>query len=263
MLILLSPAKRLAGDIRLASRKRTEPRLKQHSEIVMNSLRKLSKAKLKRLMKISNDTAALNYQRHQDLQIDPEPTQTSAAVAAFRGDAYLGLRAEDWDAKSLAWAQQHLRILSGLYGLLRPLDNIQPYRLEMGSALNIVRNTKLKSYWRAHLNALLAEDVQASAADKQRPLILNLASVEYGSVLCAEAMPSETRIIKVLFLKPQADGTLRSPGFAVKRSRGAMANFIIGNRITTESDAQSFADDGYRFESELSSTDEWTFVARP
>lgn len=262
MLILLSPAKQLDFDIRLASKQQTEPRLSQHYQVVMRSLQKLPKTKLKRILKVQDALASLNNERHKNLRIDPEPTQTAAAVAAFRGDAYLGLRAEGWDLKSLTWAQRHLRILSGLYGLLRPLDGIQPYRLDMGAALTMGRGQKLKSYWRKHLNSLLAEDVLAGAKDKLKPLLLDLASAEYGSVVCETAMPEGTKIIKTRFLKTTAKGELVSPGFAVKRARGAMASFIIRNQITSESDAKGFADEGYRFDSGCSSNNEWTFVAR-
>ena len=262
MLILLSPAKQFDFKIRLASRKQTEPRLKDHSIEVMRSLRKLSQPKLKRLMHISDDLATLNHQRHFNWRPDPEPAQTAAAISAFRGDAYLGLGAEHWDSKDLAWAQQHLRILSGLYGLLRPLDHIQPYRLEMGSGLRLGRAGSLKAYWKKHLNHLLAADVLASAKDKKRPLIMNLASAEYGGAVAPACMPAGTHFINVRFLRPNKKGALASPGFAVKRARGAMARFIIRNRTRTESAARQYAEDGYRFDGERSSANDWVFVAR-
>lgn len=251
MLILLSPAKNLDFEVALASNKFSQPRLLPQTKTVMQELRQHSPAQLRKLMGISDQLAELNYARHQAWQAG-KPKQASPAVAAFQGNAYKSLKAWEWDADTLNWAQQHLRILSGLYGLLRPLDLIQAYRLEMGSRMQ-VKASSVRKFWQQDVNALLAKDLKK----QDQPLVINLASAEYFSVVDAKQLAAT--IIGVQFVK-RKKGKISSPGFLVKQARGAMAGYIILNRIQRAEEAKQFTDQGYRFDAELSSENQWVFA---
>jgi cytoplasmic iron level regulating protein YaaA (DUF328/UPF0246 family) len=205
------------------------------------------------LMDISPDLAALNVARFRDFSARPAAARQRPAVLAFRGDTYIGMRAETFDASAMDFAQQHLRILSGLYGVLRPLDLIQPYRLEMGSALPNARGKNLYAFWGARIARELAK--QALAVDTGT--LVNLASQEYFGAVDTATLG--LRVVTPQF-KEQRGGALKIISFSAKRARGAMAGFAIRNALRDPEQLKSFAEDNYRYRPELSSADEWIFV---
>ncbi|MET0336796.1 MAG: peroxide stress protein YaaA, partial [Caulobacter sp.] len=206
-----------------------------------------------RLMSLSDNLAKLNRERFQ--AFDPQSEEGLQAVLAFNGDVYLGLRARELDKRALGWAQNHLRILSGLYGVLRPLDLIQPYRLEMGTRLKTKRGPDLYRFWGARIAGQLNE---ASRGARDRTLV-NLASAEYFGAVDAQALEMPT--VHVRFLE-EKDGEARVLSFFAKRARGMMARYAIDNRIDRAEGLKAFDSGGYRFRPELSGANEWTF-ARP
>ena len=215
--------------------------------------RRLSVADLRKLMSISEPLAKLNQTRFKAFTEEPAPETIKAAALAFAGDTYQGLEAGTLDADELAYAQDHLRILSGLYGLLRPLDQIQPYRLEMGSRLATRRGKSLYQYW----GDRLALALNAEAAAMNTDILLNCASVEYFTAVKPEAL--NLRIVTPVFME-ERDGECAIVSFFAKRARGAMARFVIQNRITSVEDIKGFSVGGYGFRSDLSEDDRLVFT---
>jgi hypothetical protein len=252
MLIVLSPAKRLDFDPPAVELPRTTPRFAADVASLSETTRKLSRADLRRLMSISEKLADLNRERFQ--AFDPDVAAgTTPAVLAFAGDVYEGLRARDLDAAALGWAQDRLRILSGLYGLLRPLDVIQPYRLEMGTRLKTKRGASLYDFWGDRISAQLNADAEGHAD----PTLVNLASQEYFGAV-------DARALKLPVVTPQfreaKDGESRIISFFAKKARGAMARFIIDQRIERAADLKAFDRDGYRFDAAASTETDWIFI---
>lgn len=257
MLILLSPAKNLNTEATLTSTHHTEPRLLKQATQVMQRLKKASPATLIQLMSISARLADLNRQRHLAWRQEHSAGNAHPAAALFRGDVYLGLKAWELNARELNWAQKHVRILSGLYGVLRPMDLIQPYRLEMGAQLKVGHATNLYDFWGSTLTDLLNQDLQTTAPSKQKPLIINLASNEYFAAVQPERL--QGRLITPKFLEWRKD-QFRFISFSAKRARGTMTNYIVTNKIKTLAGLKAFAEDGYTFNAEVSSKDTWAFT---
>jgi cytoplasmic iron level regulating protein YaaA (DUF328/UPF0246 family) len=253
MLIVLSPAKALNFDAPPPSAPLTAPELSEDTAELAKVARKLRVADLKRLMSLSDDLAKLNRDRFQAFDAGSE--EGLQAAFAFNGDVYQGLRARELDRKSLAWAQKHVRILSGLYGVLRPLDAIQPYRLEMGTRLKTRRGASLYDFW----GAAIAERLNRDAMGHKDKTLINCASGEYfGAVdLAALKLP----VVACRFLE-EKDGEARILSFFAKKARGLMARFMIDQRLERREDLKAFDRDGYRFVPELSCDTEYTF-ARP
>lgn len=243
MLILLSPAKNLDWSDPPADLPRTEPALAKEAKALAAIARKLKSGDLKRLMELSDKLAELNHARFQALP-KADPATAKHAVLAFNGDVYQGLSAKTLTREDLHWAQAHLRILSGLYGVLRPLDAIQPYRLEMGVKLATPRGGDLYDWW----GPRIAKALNAEGS----PLLLNLASDEYFSAVDRKALKG--RVITPKFLDVK-DGKARSVFMFVKRARGLMARFVIENRITQEADLARFDLGGYRLDTSASTPD--------
>ena len=254
MLILLSPAKNLDWSpppaVLAEALPRTEPVLIKEAHALARVAKQLSRGDLSRLMDISDKLADLNYARFQTLAKAP-PEEAKQAVLAFNGDVYQGLQAKSLKPGDLVWAQDHLRILSGLYGVLRPLDLIHPYRLEMGSKLATKRGADLYDYWGDRIAKALRADLQP---DK---LVLNLASDEYFSAVDQKALGA--RIVTPRFLDVK-DGKARSVFMFVKRARGLMARWAIETRAEDIATLQRFAGGGYRFDAKASTEDEWVFT---
>jgi cytoplasmic iron level regulating protein YaaA (DUF328/UPF0246 family) len=253
MLFVLSPAKSLdfspaAPDIPAT---RPEAFAKETAELVA-AARRLTSTDLSRLMDISDKLADLNHQRFQafDLANDEEGLQ---AAFAFDGDVYDGLQARALDAEALDWAQARLRILSGLYGLLRPLDRIQPYRLEMGARLRTPRGATLYDFW----GDRIAKALNAAARDHPDPTLVNLASLEYFGAVDARAL--KLPVLTIRFLE-ESEGEARIVSFWAKRARGMMARWAIDRRIEQVEGLKRFEGGGYRFDAEASGPGEWTFV---
>lgn len=253
MLIVLSPAKALDFTAPKASAPLTLPELSAETAELAKTTRRLRIADLKALMSLSDDLAKLNRERFQ--AFDPESEEGLQAAFAFNGDVYQGLKARELDRKALAWAQDHVRILSGLYGVLRPLDAIQPYRLEMGTRLKTRRGQSLYDFW----GGRIAEALNAAASGHKDKTLVNCASGEYFGAVDRKAL--KLPVVACRFLE-EKDGEARIISFYAKKARGLMARYAIDNRVERAADLRSFDREGYRFVPELSSHEEFTF-ARP
>ncbi|TRO96582.1 peroxide stress protein YaaA [Glycocaulis profundi] len=239
MLILLSPAKQLDFEPARETLTPTRPALIERTRELSKTTSTLSAGKLKSLMNISDDLAALNRERFQ--AFDPDAEGGKPAALAFAGDVYRGLDAGSLSDADLEWAQDHLRILSGLYGALRPLDAIQPYRLEMGTRLKTKKGGNLYDFWGDDVGAAL----DAALEGHQSRTIVNLASNEYAKA--ARLKDREARVINVDF-KEEKDGKLRMLMIYAKQARGMMARWIIENRIEDPAELTKFKAGGYRFD---------------
>lgn len=254
MLLVLSPAKSLDFTPAPPDLSVTRPRFAGDAAILAKRARGLTKAGLRALMGISDDLAVLNRDRFKAFDTSPEAEGLQAALA-FNGDVYQGLEARTLSAEELNWAQDHLRILSGLYGLLRPLDAIQPYRLEMGVRLKTRRGESLYDFWGTKIARQLRED-GAGHAD---PTVVNLASQEYAQAIDRKAL--KRPLVEVRFLE-EKDGEARMLGFFAKKARGLMARWAIRNRIEDAAALKAFDVAGYSHRPDRSTADSWVF-ARP
>lgn len=242
MLALISPAKTLDYETALPTDVHTLPRLLTHSQQLIDISRQLSATQIADLMKVSEKIAQLNVARFKDWQPEFNFSNARQAVFAFKGDVYTGLDAYALNDSQIEYAQQHLRMLSGLYGLLRPLDLMMPYRLEMGTKLHNVRGHNLYQFWDHHITDLINQDL----ANAESELLLNLASDEYyKSVNVAEI---RAEIIKPVFLD-RKNGKYKVISFYAKKARGLMARYMIENQLQRIEDLKSFNLDGYYFDS--------------
>lgn len=251
MLIVISPAKRLDWDTRDVAM--TEPDFPEDAARLAKTARNLTLGNLKSLMDLSDDLARLNRERFRSFAPQPDAEALRPAALAFAGDTYQGLDAQSLDAGELAWAQEHLRILSGLYGLLRPLDGIQPYRLEMGSKLKTRRGGDLYAYWRDQLSKALNAQAQAVGTD----VLVNCASLEYFGAVASK--PLKLKVITPQFLEDK-DGTPKIVSFFAKRARGSMARYIVQHRLTDPAGLRDFDHGGYRYDAARSTQEKPVFV---
>lgn len=254
MLVVISPAKRLDWAERQVDM--TEPAFGEDAMRLAKTMRNLTLGDLKGLMDLSDDLAKLNRDRFKSYAAEPDADAVRPAALAFAGDTYQGLEAASLDDDEMAWAQDHLRILSGLYGVLRPLDAIQQYRLEMGSRLKTRRGKSLYDYWGDDL----AKALNAQAEEIGANVLVNCASQEYFG-----AVPVKTLKMKVV--TPQffedKNGTPKIVSFYAKKARGAMARYIIQNRITSPESLLDFDTGGYVYSPELSTEDKPAFLRSP
>ncbi len=253
MLMLLSPAKAMNFDDAPGAPAPTKPTLTKHLAELAGITSKLSRADIKKLMGISDNLADLNYQRFQAFKTKGRIAGAKQAALTFAGDVYRGFDAGTLKKGDLEFAQDHLRILSGLYGLLRPLDGIQPYRLEMGSRLKNPRGANLHAYW----GPVIAGELDKSVKSHDDPTIVCLASNEYAKAVDRKALKS--RFIMFNF-KEVKDGKARAMMIFVKQARGMMARWAVEKRITRAEDLKKFTVGGYKFSKSLSSDDEWVFT---
>lgn len=249
MIAILSPAKTLDYDTPLPPVTPTRPRFEDDAVKLAGSASHLSQKKLAELMKISKPLAKLNADRFAGFVDQPE----RPAVYAFAGDVYTGLEARTLDEAGVAFAQDHVRMLSGLYGLLRPLDAMRPYRLEMGTRW-APRRKSLYDYWDGRIAGLLADDL----AEEGSGVVLNLASQEYWHAVDGR-LPEGVRVIDVDFREPGPRGP-RFVSFNAKRARGMMARWLCEHRVTEIEDMKGFDSDGYRFDAAESEGDRWRFM---
>lgn len=248
MLALISPAKTLDYAPTPHAAKATRPAFLDETAILVERARKLRRKDLSELMGISANLADLSHQRFETFQIDEAPRGAKSSVFAFKGDTYQGLDALTLDDGDLTFAQDHLRILSGLYGLLRPLDEIQPYRLEMGTKLKNKRGKDLYDFW----GTALTEAVNDTGTD----VVVNLASKEYFSAIKPKAL--DARVITPVF-KEVKGGKARILGLFAKRARGMMARYMLKNRLVDPEGLKGFDDGGYKFQPDLSDDDNLVF----
>jgi len=245
MLVVISPAKTLDFKTPLAHKKSSAPEFAQSALELARVMRKLKPAELARLMHISGELALLNHTRYVEFSAAPAPAQTRQALFAFKGDVYLGLDAVTLDRRALDYAQARLRMLSGLYGVLRPYDVIQPYRLEMGCALKNSHGRDLYAYWGARIAQALREQARALRTRS----VVNLASQEYWHAVDETTLDLD--VIAPQF-KDWQRGQYRFLSFYGKRARGLMARFIVERRCRKARDLEAFDVDGYRYNAELS-----------
>ena len=253
MLAVISPAKKLDFETEPKFEEHTLPDLMEDIEILVKTARKLSRAELKQTMKLSDPLADLNYQRYQDFSTPFHLGNAKQAAWVFNGDTYVGLQADTLNKRDMAFAQEHLRILSGLYGVLRPLDLIQPYRLEMGTKLKTRRGSTLYQFW----GERITEQLRTQLADHTDPTVINLASNEYFKSVQAKALPGQ--VITPAF-KEMRDGKAKMISFMAKRARGMMARHIIENRFERPEEIKGFTAGGYQFDADSSTETTWTFI---
>ena len=253
MLAIISPAKSLDFDSRAPTNKSSMPSFLEDSTELIRELRELAPQDLSNLMGISTSLAELNYDRYATWGEPFNRRNAKQAMFAFNGDVYLGLKSAEFSARDLTWAQKHLRILSGLHGLLKPLDLIQPYRLEMGTRLPNGRGEDLYEFWRNKVTAALNEAINA----QRQPILLNLASHEYFKAV--DTTQVDARIITPTF-KDLRNGRYMFISFFAKKARGLMAAYLIKNRVSTLKALKAFDWEGYRFCAAESSADEWVFL---
>ena len=248
--VILSPAKKLKTDLPAVEK----VRLPQHweaSEKLVRELRKYSTKKIATLMNLSQELANLNHQRYQDFNTEPTGKESSTALDLFDGEAYNGLAADEWDEKTRNYADQHLFILSGLYGIIRPLDSIQPYRLEMGTKLKMGSQKNLYEFWGDSLLKALTE--QFNPEDT----LINLASSEYSKVL--QLKKFKHPVITPTF-KEYKNGDYKTVMVYAKNARGRMTRFILENQLSNPEDLKAYNLEGYQYLENLSKEEEWVFA---
>lgn len=255
MLIFLSPAKSLDFATPPHVARYTQPDWLAQSTRLIEALRALSPAEIAGLMDISDQLAALNFSRFAEWSLPFSPDNAKQAVLAFDGDVYDGLAARSLSADDLDFAQSQVRILSGLYGILRPLDLIQPYRLEMGTRFANAAGKDLYAFWGSSLREAINRELAAMA----RPVVVNLASEEYFKA--AQARHLAGTVIQPVF-EDWKGGRYKIISFFAKRARGLMTRFAIERRLTAPEDLQDFATDGYAFAPEASDATTWVFRRR-
>jgi cytoplasmic iron level regulating protein YaaA (DUF328/UPF0246 family) len=254
MLMVISPAKSLDFTRPDPHVPATGPAMSGDIAELAKVTRKLTKANLKRLMDISDALAQLNYERFQ--AFDPQSEDGVQAAMAFDGDVYDGLQARTLDKPGLAFAQKRLRILSGLYGLLRPLDLIQPYRLEMGTRLKTRRGASLYDFWGPRISVALNEAAEGAG----EPVLVNLASQEYFGAVDREAL--KLPVVNCHFKELKGEEPAKVISFYAKRARGMMARFAIEERIDRAEGLKAFTAAGYAFDLAASTDEDWVFVRR-
>ncbi len=251
VLVVISPAKRLDWAERTVEM--TEPAFEEDAQRLAKTARNLSLKDLKGLMDLSDDLARLNRDRFRAFTDTPGPEVLRPAALAFAGDTYLGLEAGSLDADEMAWAQDHLRILSGLYGVLRPLDAMQAYRLEMGSRLKTRRGGNLYDYWRDQISKALRAQAEALGTD----VLVNCASQEYFGAVPEK--PLKLRIITPQFMEDKPGGP-KIVSFFAKRARGSLARYIIQRRLTDPEGLLDFDLGGYVYRPDMSEPDRPVFL---
>ena len=252
MLALISPAKKLDFETDPTLDSHTQPDFLTQSKKLVQAARKLTRQDLRNLMGISETLADQNFQRFKDFKPPFDLTNAKQAAMVFNGDTYVGLKAREMSKADLEYAQDHLRILSGLYGLLRPLDLIQPYRLEMGLKFANPGGENLYQFW----NGTLSAAVDKAVDGHKDPTVVNLASNEYFKAVDAKALKAP--VITPVF-KEINQGQARVIGLFAKQARGMMARHMIVNRIETADGLKKFTDGGYRFQPEQSDGTTWVF----
>jgi len=250
VLIVISPAKTLDFETAPSTANCSQPRFLPQSQQLIDELKVLSTADIASLMKLSDKLAALNMARFQTWQKPFNLDNAKQALLAFKGDVYTGLDADTLNDAELDFAQHHLRILSGLYGVLKPLDLMQPYRLEMGTKFANKKGKDLYQFWGSQLR-------ESIAAELNDGVLINLASNEYFKAV--EAKKLKARIITPVF-KDWKNGQYKIISFYAKKARGLMSRYIIDHSINEPENIKDFGREGYRFSPEMSHADEWVFL---
>ena len=251
MIIVISPAKSVDFDTPSPTGIYSQPEFVPEATKLIKKLNTLSGKKLGELMNISKDLVSLNQNRYQNWTPTPVYSQTKQAMLAFNGEVFRGLDATQMNDEDFEFAQQHLRILSGLYGVLRPLDLIQPYRLEMGTKLKHYSANNLYQFWGDKITKRLNADLG------KNEVLVNLASTEYFKSIQLPKL--KARVITPIF-KDFSNGQYKVLMTYAKNARGTMTNFIIKNRLTNPDDIKAFDSNGYAYSAQQSSESEWVFL---
>lgn len=255
MLLLLSPAKKLDYDSALPERSHTQPLFVDDAKKLIKVLKTKSVAEVGELMSISESLSELNAQRYAQWKPVFDTDHARQAALAFNGDVYEGLDAKSLSAKQLDWAQDHVAILSGLYGVLRPLDLMRPYRLEMGTRLQTPAGSNLYEFW----GSRIAQYINERLAEDKHPIIVNLASDEYFKSVNRKAL--QARVVQCVFQEYKA-GTYKIVSFYAKRARGLMARYAIQHKVATPKGLTGFDVEGYSFAPGASTNDKLVFRRR-
>jgi len=255
MLTVVSPAKTLDFDTPSITQEYSQSMYLNQSSLLIGQLKEYSNSEIASLMNLSDNLAELNQARYQAWQLPFTLDNAKQAILAFKGDVYAGLDAESLDEPRFEFAQKHLRILSGLYGVLRPFDLIQPYRLEMGTKIPNDRGKDLYQFWGSILRKAI--EAEPGLADG---VLINLASNEYFRAL--EAKKIKARVITPAF-RDWKNGEYKMISFYAKKARGLMSRYIIDHRFDRPEEIKNFNSDGYRFSQELSKGDNWVFIRGP
>ncbi|MGD2052580.1 MAG: peroxide stress protein YaaA [Gammaproteobacteria bacterium] len=253
MLITLSPSKGQDFETPGLSKTYSKPRALKDSELLINELRKIRPKDIQQLMSVSENIAKLTADRYRAFKTPFTPKNAKQAIFAFKGDVYSGIDIEKYKESDLKYAQDHLRILSGLYGCLRPLDLVQPYRLEMKTKLPNARGDNLYQFW----GDRITDELNRELEEQKQPVLVNLASNEYFKSVKPKKLKG--RLLNINF-KETRDGKTRVVAIFAKRARGMMADYILRNRIENPEDIKQFREGGYRFSKQLSDDSQWTFV---
>ena len=254
MIAVLSSAKTMDFESPWQAPRQTSPECLKRARVLMNRLSRLTAKDIARLMGVSPKIAQLNAQRFKQFTLPHTSGNAKPALLAYQGDVYRGMKSAAFNSGELVFAQKTLRILSGLYGVLRPLDLIQPYRLEMAIKLSGPTWENLYGYWSKEATRLIDRDALADGK-----VIVNLASQEYSSVLQEDKLKS--RLLNIIFKQDRGGKIILIPILA-KRARGLMANYIITEQLTDLEGMKQFKTDGYRFSSSDSTASEWVFIRR-
>jgi len=253
MLLVISPAKTLDFETPSNTKKFTQPAFLDQSALLIEQLRKLDPAQLSDLMDISPKLGELNHARFMNWSTPFAIDNAKQALFAFRGDVYTGLDADSFSAADITFAQKHLRILSGLYGVLKPLDLMQPYRLEMGTALVNSRGKNLYAFWGERIAVALNGEI----ANARAKVLVNLASEEYFRAVHPKALAAP--VITPIFKERKGDD-YKIVSFFAKKARGLMSAFIVKNRLQRVEAIKDFALAGYRYDAALSNASDWVFT---
>ena len=253
MLVVVSPAKTLDYETAPKTDRFSLPELLQYSEKLIEACQKLTPAELAKLMKISDKLAGLNAARFAQWQPHFTPENAKQAVFAFKGDVYTGLAAETLNEAGLEFAQHHLRILSGLYGVLRPLDLMMPYRLEMGTKLENDSGKNLYAFW----GDIISNELNKALTEQGDQIIVNLASNEYFKAVQLKSL--QAQVITPVF-KDYKNGQYKIISFYAKKARGLMARYVIDNKLTEVAQLKAFSSEGYYFSPEQSTASELVFL---
>ncbi|MES9942538.1 MAG: peroxide stress protein YaaA [Candidatus Thiodiazotropha sp. 6PLUC2] len=253
MLIAISPAKTLDYETPPVTKTHTKPKFLKQSRQLIDNLRDYSALDLAELMKLSMKLSELNFDRYHDWSTPFNLKNAKQAALAMKGDVYTGLDAETLDEKGFEFAQSHLRILSGLYGVMKPLDLMQPYRLEMGTKLPNEHGKDLYAFWGESITQAINKDLKAQGDE----ILINLASNEYFKAIKPKLIKG--RIITPQF-KEKKNGTYRMIGIFAKKARGMMSRYIIDHRLNDPQSIKDFDVDGYRYNQQHSKDDQWVFT---
>ena len=255
MLIVISPAKTLDYETTPKTKVFTTPDYLDHSQRLISRLRNFSSLDISGLMKVSAKIADLNFDRYESWKTPFTEKNAKQAILAFKGDVYTGLDAESFKADDFKFAQKHLRVLSGLYGLLRPLDLMQPYRLEMGTRLKTDEGKNLYEFWGSDITEGLNNQLKKIKSDT----LINLASNEYFKSVKPKEL--NARIITPAF-KEFKNGEYKMIGIYAKKARGLLSRYIIKNKLSDPEDLKLFNEEGYKFNKTLSKGNNWVFTRK-